>query len=282
MPALLPQAREQRPRPGRHARHRRPPERHLDQDAASAGRRPDRRGARARPAACARLQYRRPGRRGLLPADNPQRPPLLHRRGLPASGARPRQPAGGDRRARHGDPVRGQPRLRRALSAGRPGAHAAGPPRGDPVRRRAAIAATAAIVGRGPGRAAAALRHRRGARPARRGREPAGPPADPAHLRDAPPHHHQRPAAHAARTRGDGAAMAAVPRRAPGGGHQPGRPVLPRRSGQRHARHPVSFRHAVGRHGRRQGASILGLHLFGVPAAALVARHGAVAQLRPL
>jgi choline dehydrogenase len=39
-----------------------------------------------------------------------------------------------------------------------------------------------------------------------------------------------------------------------------------------HARHPVPRGHAVGRHGGRQGASVLGLHDVGVPAAARVAR----------
>ena len=150
------------------------------------------------------------------------------------------------------------------------------------MRRRAAIAAAAAAVRRRPGGAAAPAWHRRGARPARRGREPAGPSADPADLRDPPSHHHQRPAAHAGRARAHRPAMAAVPRRAAGGRHQPGRPVLPRGSGQRHAGHAVPFRHAVGRHGRRQGASVLGLHLLSVPVAAQLARPCAAAQRRSL
>ena len=113
---------------------------------------------------------------------------------------------------------------------------------------------------------------------ARRRREPAGPPADAADLRVRQAHHHQRPAQFVAGAAEAGAAVAAVPQRAAGGGHQPGR-LLHARAARRcrpagggHARHPVPRGHAVGRHGRRQGASVLGLHTVGVPAAARIAR----------
>ena len=86
LPALLPPAGGQRPGRERHARRGRPVERHLDQDAASAGRGHDRGRRRPGRAARARLQHRRTGRRGLLPAHHAPRPALLHRRGLPASG----------------------------------------------------------------------------------------------------------------------------------------------------------------------------------------------------
>ncbi|MNT07922.1 hypothetical protein D3C72_1426450 [compost metagenome] len=170
--------------------------------------------------------------------------------------------------------------MRGTLSAGRPGAYAARPSRGGAVRRRPAIAAVAAAFRRRPRRPAARVRHRRRARPARRRRKPAGPPADPPDLRDHPAHHHQRPAAHAGRARAHGAAMAAAAQRSAGGRHQPGRPVLPGRSGQRQARHPVPFRHPVGRHGGRQGASVLRLYLFGLPVAPVVAGPCAAAQRR--
>ena len=281
LPALLPPAGGQRPGREPDARRGRPAERHLDQDAASAGRGHDR--GRRRPGVPRVRDFNTGEQEG---AGYYQ---LTTRHGRRCSTA-----------VAYLRPAEGRPNLRvqtgaHAMAvlfeAAAPAACATAstarcarcePARGAAVRRRAAIAAAAAAVRGRAGGAAAPARHRRGARPAGRGREPAGPSADPADLRDPPSHHHQRPAAHAGRARAHRPAMAAVPRRAAGGRHQPGRPVLPRGSGQRHAGHAVPFRHAVGRHGRRQGASVLGLHLLGVPVAAQLARPCAAAQRRSL
>jgi choline dehydrogenase-like flavoprotein len=79
------------------------------------------------------------------------------------------------------------------------------------------------------------------------------------------------------RTGGAGAswaAVAAAAQRAAGHRHQPGRLLHAGAARVDDARHPVPRRHAVGRHGRRQAAPVVGLHAVGVPAAAAVARHG--------
>ena len=277
--ALLPPAGGQRPGREPDARRGRPAERHLDQDAASAGRGHDR--GRRRPGRAARARPTPANRKARAITSSPR---------ATAGAAPPPWPT--CVRPRAGCACRPAPTPWPCCSrAAAPAACATAstarcarcePARGAAVRRRAAIAAAAAAVRGRAGGAAAPARHRRGARPAGRGREPAGPSADPADLRDPPSHHHQRPAAHAGRARAHRPAMAAVPRRAAGGRHQPGRPVLPRGSGQRHAGHAVPFRHAVGRHGRRQGASVLGLHLLGVPVAAQLARPCAAAQRRSL
>ena len=161
------------------------------------------------------------------------------------------------------------------------------PGRGAAVGRRDPVAAAAAAVGHRPGGAAAAARHRGASRAARRRREPAGPPADPPDLRvhasPSPPTTSSTPGSArcsiglqwllsrsgplAVGINQGGCFMRALhDERAGGGGH---------------ARHPVPRRHAVGRHGRRQGAPVLGLHDVGVPVAARVARPHPHPQRRP-
>ena len=191
-----------------------------------------------------------------------------------------RQPAHRDRRAGRRPDVRRPPRRRRALPARRRGEDRALPRRGAALRRRDPVAAVAAALGHRPARAARRTRHPRRARAARRRREPAGPSADPPRATSArKPDHHQRPAQLLDRP-GEASACEWLLHRtgAAGDRHQPGRLLhararrCGRQTGGRHARHPVPRRHAVGRHGRRQGASLLGLHAVGLPAAAGVAR----------
>ncbi len=58
------------------------------------------------------------------------------------------------------------------------------------------------------------------------------------------------------------------PQRSAGDRYQSRRLVHPRLAGIEDARHPVSCRDAVRRHGRRQGARLFGLYVIGVPVAA--------------
>ncbi len=144
--------------------------------------------------------------------------------------------------------------------------------RGDPRGRRFAESSAAAALGHRSGRAASRLRHSRRPRTARGRREPAGPPADaPALSMHESDHDQRRPqflVAHGANRPAVAAhALWSARRR-----HQSGRPVHARAARIDHAGRPVPFRDAFRRPRRGETASISGLHVQRVPAAADVAR----------
>ena len=126
-------------------------------------------------AAQPRLQRRRAGRRSLLPAHHPQRPPPQRRHRLPGAGSPPPEPSYRDRRTRAASRYRASPGDRRHLPPGRPRAPSHRRRRGDPVCRRRELASLAAALGHWPGGASAKRRHRAAARSARRRRRSAGP-----------------------------------------------------------------------------------------------------------
>ena len=74
-----------------------------------------------------RLQHRRQQRRGLLPRQPEARAARVGGQGVPEAGARPAEPAPGDRRAGREGAVRGQARHRRALPPERPDSSRRGP-----------------------------------------------------------------------------------------------------------------------------------------------------------
>ena len=232
-----------------------------------------------RRAAHRRLQRRRAGRRRLLPAHHPQGLALQHRQGLPAAGEAPRATcASRPTRWPRGLVFEGRPRRRRALPAGRRDEDRALPRRGAaraPARssRRSCCSSRASararcssscgipVVHELPGVGENLQDHLQ----IRLSYECTKPITTNDQLNSWVGQAKHRPgvaaASHRRRWRSASTRAAASCARCGCDG-----------SRWRHARHPVPRRHAVGRHGGRQGASVLGLHDVDLPAAARVAR----------
>ena len=222
------------------------------------------------------------GGRRLLPAHDLERLALQHGQGLSRPGARPCQPADRDRRVRLAAwSCEGRRAVGVRCAPGRRDAECDGARRGAAVGRLDPVAAAAAAVGH---RAGGAARRRTASRSCTSC--PASARTCRTTCRFASTCESTRP------TTNDqlnswlgqvklGLAMAGASQRAAGRRHQPGRLLHARAArGSEDARHPVPRRHALGRHGRRQGASVLRLHDVDLPAAARVARPRADPQRR--